>query len=278
MTHEEKQSELQRHRGILLATIDYLASKYAGSFVLDNEDFIEYHYGQEKLKIEKYFNEGRLDSLQKKLSRLTEGLQIDLNFVSYIKEKTGNDIDLLENLGKRVDSILLRNEIRTQKEGNDIGTMLHYLFDTASKSEKIEKLHSLLFNYSKPSRKRKNEYSEVISREEKDGVVIVRESYTTGPRPDHFKEFEAISPDGKRRLLLIEWAEGKQAATSVTIQFSNGASGAVYGVNGICPGIKASWKNNTTVVIETQKDYHVLSQHNEVRSFDDCIRIEYVEK
>jgi len=280
---EQKHTELQRHRTILLATLDYLEEHLGGSFVYDQHDPVTDYYQQQKIQTEKYFTQRRLDRLQQRLASLTKGLQNKdaLAFTTYIKEKTGYDIDIFEDLRKHVAAIIAQNEIRSPKELNDIGTMFQYFHETSEKGGEVEKLKSLLADYSKrkndSSRKKKNEYSEVISRVEKEGVEEVTVKFSSGLRPKHFKEQEAISPDGKRRLRVVQWSDGKDASTYVAVEFPT-ASGAVYGLSGIYPDVKAWWKDNSTIVIETNSEYTAHSQNREVRSFDDVISIEYVER
>jgi hypothetical protein len=145
--------------------------------------------------------------------------------------------------------------------------MLHYLIDTSSSTDRIEKFKSLLLDYSKNTRKKKNEHSEVISRVEKDGIEEVTIRLSLGPKPKHFEEVEVISPDGLRKVFIVQWSDGTQPSTSVTIQFANGASGAIY----------ASWTDNSTVSINTKNGYDIMPRHNKVRSFDDSINILYVD-
>lgn len=283
MTPEQKQSELQRHRAILLATLDYLEERLGGSFVYDEYDPVTEYYQQQKIQTEKYFKQRRLDRLQQRLSSLTKGLQnrADLNFARYIKEKTGYDIDIFEDLRKSVEAIIAQKEIHSQKELNDISAMLHYYHQTSADREQVEKLQALLTGYSKQAhnitRKRKDEYSEVISRVEKDSIEEMTIRVSTGPKPKHFEEQEAISPDGKRRLRVTQWGDGKLASTYVAVEFPT-ASGAVYSISGIRPNVKACWKDNSTIVIETRKEYTANTQHRQVRSFDDVISIEYIER
>ena len=122
----------------------------------------------------------------------------------------------------------------------------------------------------------KGEYTEVVSSVEKDGMVKVTVSSSTGPKPKHFEEQEATSPDGKRHLRVTQWSSGKNASTYVTVHFPT-ANGSVYALNGICTDIKAWWKDNSTIVIETKKEYEANTQSKQVRSFDDVITIEYIE-
>ena len=49
LTPEQKQTELQRHRDIILATLDYLLSTHRGMIVFDDEDFIADHYEKQKM-------------------------------------------------------------------------------------------------------------------------------------------------------------------------------------------------------------------------------------
>ena len=281
MTTEQKQIELQRYKVILPATLDYLEECLGGSFVLDQIDPVKEYYQQQKTQTEKYFRQGRLDRLQQQLARLTKGLHSrpGLNLASYIKEKTGYDIDIFEDLIKSVAVIVAQNEIRSQSELNAIGTMLHFYEETAANGKEVEQLKSFLDNYSKrtceTSGKTKGAYSEINNRVEKDVMEEVTVRISTGPKHKHFEEKEEISPDGKRQLRVIQSGDGKHASTYVEIIFP-AASGQVYGMSGI-HDVKAFWKHNSTIVIETSKNYSANTQHRQVRSFDDVISIEYVE-
>ena len=287
MTPEQKQSELTRLRAVTLSSLDYLLERLGGSFVYDKLDPVTDYYLQQKRQTEKYYKQRRLDRLQQRLVSLTKELQnrADLSFAGYIKEQTGYDIDIFEDLRKRIDAVIAQKKVRSQKDLNDVGTMLHYCQQTSADKELIDKLQALLADYSKQTteltapvtfRKREAGYSEVISKVEKDGIEEATVRFSTGPKPKYLKEQEAISPDGKRSLCVTQWSDGKHASTYVVIVFPT-ASGAVYGTNGIRPDVKASWKDNSTIVIETKKDCTANTQHKEVRSFDDVISIEYIE-
>ena len=283
MTPEQKQSELLRHRTILLATLDYLLGHLGGSIVFDGYDPATEYYQQQKIQTEKYFKQRRLDRLQRQLANLTKGLQNKgaLAFTTHIKEKTGYDIDIFEDLRKRVAAIVTQHEIRTQKELNEVGTMFHHLHETSANGKEAESLKSLLTEYAKrendSSRKKKNEYTEVISSFEEDGVEKVMVTISSGSKKKHLENQEAISPDGKRKLRVIQCSDGKDASTFITVEFP-AASGAVYALSGICPDVKAWWRDNSTIVIETNRAYTAHSQNREVRSFDDVISIEYLER
>jgi hypothetical protein len=281
LTPQQKQSELHRYRAILLAALDYLEERFGGSIVFDEFDPATAYYQQQKIQTEKYFIQRRLDRLQQRLASLTKRMQNReaFTFTAYLKEKTGYDIDLVEDVRKRVDAIVAQNEIRNQKELNDVFTMLQY-YQTAAADEKVvENLESLLSDYSKRTiktpKKRKGEYDEVISSVVKDGIEEVTVRSWTVPKPKHFAEQEAMSPDGKRRLRVVQWGDGKNASTYVEIMFPAG-SGVVFGMIGI-HDVKAFWKDNATIVIETPKNPTANTQHKQVRSFDDVVTIEYME-
>lgn len=278
MTPEQKQAALQRHRDILQATIDYKLASQKGIIVFDQIDRIAEHWEQEKLQVEKYYREGQLDHLQQQLTHYTTSLQhrADLNYAGYIKEKTGYEIDIFEDLRKRIDAILTRNEIRDQQEFKDVGTMLYYYHQTSADAPQVARLQELNRNYGTSTREKETGYTEITRTIDKDGIEHVRIRHSTGPKPKHLVEEEAISPDGKRRLRIVQWSDGKSASTSVTIIFP-GASGGIYAANGIHPGVKASWKDNSTIVIELPKDIPTFTQHKEARSFEDVIAIEYIE-
>ncbi|MCY1540928.1 hypothetical protein D9M68_765950 [compost metagenome] len=83
-----------------------------------------------------------------------------------------------------------------------------------------------------------------------------------------------LSPDGKRRLMVTSKSAGKYSSTTVSLHFPK-AYGEIYRVDTICPDIKAFWKNNHSIIIETRREYTAYPQHKQLRSFDDVVDIEY---
>jgi hypothetical protein len=126
------------------------------------------------------------------------------------------------------------------------------------------------------SSKREAEYTEIAKIEKIDGIEVTSVRVSSGPKPIHFEEQEVISPDGKRKLRVCQWSKGRYASTYVTILFET-CSGCIYGTDGLHPDVKAFWKDNHTIIIETKKDYEAGTRCSEVRSFDDVIAIEYIE-
>lgn len=279
MISEKKQAELDRYRSISLATIDYLLKLNGGMIVYDGDDPMTEFYNIQKIETEKYHHEGKLDRLKARLTQQINTLQrmVDLDFEAYIKITTGYDIDIFEDLRKRVEIILVNKEIRSDKEMSDIFTMRRYNELTLKNKEIIKNLEALITVYSIKSAKKDTGHSHVISREEKNGIETVKMMSYTGPKLKHYKEQEELSPDGKLTLSVTQRSAGDTNSTTVSVTFPK-AHGEIYRVNDICADIKAFWKDNQTVVIETRKDYTAYPQFNQLRSFDNVINIEYVER
>lgn len=281
MTPEQKQTELERQRTILLATLDYLEQYLGGSIVYDQYDPVTEYYQQQKIQIEKYFKQRRLDRLQQRFASLTKGLQYRdaLAFSNYIKEKTGYNIDNLKDVQIPYALVIEQNEIRNQKELNEVGSMLQFFQENSPEGEEAKKLKKLISNYSQRqvSYSNKTELSKFFSRIEKvEGTVEETVEVSTGTKPKYYEEQVVRSPDGKRSLRIAQWSDGKNASTYVAVEFPT-SSGAVFGLNGIYPDVTAWWKDNSTIIIKTKKDYPSTTKHKQVRSFDDQITIEYME-
>ena len=264
-----------------MATINYLSSNQVGSFVYDGQDSVADYYEKQKVLVERFYMERKLDRLQTKLASLIRFPQhsADLNYPTFIKEKTGYEVDLFAGLQERIDAIISQNEIRSQKEMNEVGWILNLYYKSSTNNGLVEQLKALIIKYSEKTDQ--FGYTEIISSVEKPGIVegttIVEGTMiiSTGPKPKHLEESEVISPDGKRKLVVTQWSDGKNSSTYVVIMFPT-VNGPVYGVNGI-HDVKAFWKDNSTIVIETRKDSLTSHQVREVRSFDDVILIEYRE-
>lgn len=162
MTTEEKNSELTRHREIIIATIDYLERTMVG---LTHEEFeiVTGYYQQQKRQTEKYYQKRRLDRLQQKLYSLTKypRWSVDLNFGSYIKEKTGYHIDIFENVQSRINTIIEQNQIKNKKELDDVGIMFRFYKQQADR-DKVDILRALLIDFGNRTSKQK------LSRHSKD--------------------------------------------------------------------------------------------------------------
>jgi hypothetical protein len=100
-------------RIILLTVLDYYLEYHVGSMVFDNWDPAADHYLAEKERVEEHYQALRLDLLQQQLGSLIYRLirRRDLQFVSYIKQQTGYDIDLAD-YGPEYDDAIALTPIR----------------------------------------------------------------------------------------------------------------------------------------------------------------------
>ena len=281
MANEQKQFDLEKYYTIVLATIDYLRERVERSFIFDGIDSVAEYYHEQKIQAEKNFEQCRLDRLQKRLISLTKGLQhkVDLNFSAHIKEKTGYEVDIFDDLRKRTEVIITQGKISNQKDLNDVSNALEWYKQIRNEEEKIKKLNDLLIKYSEDHSISKPRNLTVIKKVVKkldDNTEKVTIAESTGPKPKHFEEEIKISPDGKRKVRTTQWADKHHATTYVSVDFPT-ANGPVYGTSGINPIIKAWWKDNSTIIIETSKELPANTQFREVSSFDDVIAIEYIE-
>ena len=280
MTPEQKQSALQRVQAILQATLKYLEDHSAGSIVFDQYDPAMEYYRRQKIQMEKYSKQGRLDLLQKQLARLTRGLQSGayVDFNSFIQKQTGYDIDIFEDLQTRVKTVIAQGEIRTQKDLNDIATAIHVNNATNTERQEIEKLTVLLGDYSKQAIVVSGKMKELdLAGSVKEGDIEEKTITSAGrAKSKHYEEWWAGSPDGKRKLRVGWWSDHKQASTFVAIHFP-ASTGVIYSLSSLHTDIKAWWKDNSTIVIETKEDYEPDTQCRQVCSFGDIITIEYIE-
>jgi hypothetical protein len=148
---KERQAELNRHRDILLATVDYILQQVETEGLSRSDlENVAGHLKQEKLQVDKYFEMGRLDVLQRKLRNLTlfPMRKVDFDFSEYIKIKTGYVIDIFETLERRVNEIIAQNRIINEKQIGDIMIMLEVYRRKVVDVDKSEILKNLLIDYS----------------------------------------------------------------------------------------------------------------------------------
>lgn len=245
MAPEEKQAELHqaeldKYRILLHTILDYHLEHYIGSMVFDQWDPSAEHYLQQKQQAEKDFQDGRLDKLQQVFVNLVEPLhnRDDMSFERHLKGKTGYDIGSIEDLLKNTAAVDVRNE----NDGMPIPECVIVV--------------------------------EVDTGGNTGGIPIVEmsdmeEYFSTRPAEFNF-------PDCIRRVMVRSNGIDKSALTEVSI-ILKGGSGCIYCAAGENLPIKAFWKDKSTVVIETKNEYGVSIRHDQVSSFDDVIKIEYVE-
>ena len=97
-------------------------------------------------------------------------------------------------------------------------------------------------------------------------------------RPDFKnKMYVATFPDGKRQLSITEARASFGLYTEVLIDFGQNAKG-VYAIAEMNLDIKAYWKDNETVVIETKKQCQPYKIYRKVQTMGEIVKVEYIEK
>lgn len=298
MTSDEQKTELKKYSTLLLATLSYHLEHYTGSMVFDEWDPAAEHYLQEQQRTEKEFQEQQVDKLKARLrNHLTRPRQhIDLNFAQFIKNETGFDIDIFEDLRNEVAIIVSNEKIKSGEEFFKVQHLLKVYESTAEAPALIAQLKALIDDFTAA-----NSLNQATAGLEhsvtKQVVVQVQapppnvgnattlsiEETTEILTPEAFAEMnrrngllsEVRSPDGNRLVRVQTNGLGKNALTDVSISL-RGGSGSIYCAKGARLPIKAYWGDNQTVVIETHQEYTYITKHHQVRSFDDVVKIEYL--
>jgi hypothetical protein len=88
----------------------------------------------------------------------------------------------------------------------------------------------------------------------------------------------SYSPDKRCHFTIKEHGtDSLYSYTQLLLNFKTTGSG-VYSVRGINKDLKARWKDNSTIIIETRKEYISDQKWPQVQSFSDIVTIEYIEK
>ena len=156
---DEKQSELEKYRDLVLATLDYYLENREMQIKTADFDSFE-HYKGLKIQTEQQYQKGRLTRLKQWFRDLTE-MQVetgDLKFNKYLQDKTKYDIDIFKSYHQRIDKVIEKGKITTYNQFYDINIMVVQLCQTEPlDNEKVGILNKLLGDYeqrkSKPTRK-----------------------------------------------------------------------------------------------------------------------------
>jgi hypothetical protein len=151
-----KADELSKYRDLVLATIDYEIQLYQNTPLQGFNPIA----GLESLKEQatEHFRKGRLAMLKRWFRDLTEGIREgrDFKFNSYIRERTGQHIDIFQEHFSRVDKIAARGRITTDSEYYDLNSMVDYLSQlTPVDTAKIALLNTILMEYQQRKAKKK---------------------------------------------------------------------------------------------------------------------------
>jgi len=154
---EEKLLELKKYRDLLLATLDYyLDNKLVELKTLDFDP--SEHLRSLKDQTEDHFRKGRLTMLKNWFRDMTEIFleNGDLKFNAYLREKTSYEIDIFDSYYQRVDKIIAKRRITTDRQFYEINQMVDQLCQTEPvDTQKITTLNKLLADYEARKTKKK---------------------------------------------------------------------------------------------------------------------------
>lgn len=155
MEKHEKTAELTKYHALLQATLDYHIDNPSMQVKTADFDSVAY-FKSLKLQTEENFKKGRLTMLKNWFRDMTEmPLETgDLKFNQYLRDKTGYEVDIFESYFKRVDKIIAKGKITTDRQFYDLNQMVGKLCQVQpADTQKIDTLNKLLAAYE--SRKKK---------------------------------------------------------------------------------------------------------------------------
>ena len=145
----DKSLDLVNYRDLILATLDYyLENKIMEIKTSDFDSAI--HFQSLKTQTIDHFEKGRLTNLKQWFRDLSE-MQIetrDLKFNTYLRNKTGLDIDIFQDYFERISKVIECGKITTDNQFYDVRNMVDYLCQTDPVDQRqIEILNKLLIDY-----------------------------------------------------------------------------------------------------------------------------------
>ena len=147
--NNEKQAELLKYRDLVLATIDYYLDNKLMQVKTSDFDSDE-HYKRLKAQTEEHYQKGRLIKLKQWFRDLTE-MQVETGewrFNKYLQDKTKYSIDIFKQYFQRVELVIFKGKITTDKQFYEINTLVDQLCQTEPiDKKKIDILNKLLGDY-----------------------------------------------------------------------------------------------------------------------------------
>ena len=149
INNADKDVELAKYRDLVTATLDYLIDN--NTFRIKTADFdSDAHYRRLKEQTTEHFQKGRLSKLKQWFRDLTETQREtgDLKFNVYLKNRTGQEIDIFQDYYDRVDKIIAKGKITTDNQFYDVNSMVDQLSHAVPvDNERLTMLNKLLVDY-----------------------------------------------------------------------------------------------------------------------------------
>lgn len=274
-------TESKKDKIILLAILNYLLEFHTGDMVFDGFSPSKQWYLSELRQVESDIKTSRLARIKTRLDRHISRLrhQYDQEVNKYVSEKTGYEIDIFEPYKTDVLPIITRGYL----EPNDIYLVENYLKAYSTNPKEQAQVNALKMLLSKWEAKFIGNKGEFITQK---FYEIVKGNKTLSFNEAEYEAFikednkkwllyEVTAPNGEHKLSIQFNGKGEYACTYVLISLKGGV-GSIYAVRGEKAPIKAYWKNDNHVIIEHLQEYETLLQHNEVSSYGEETKIEYI--
>lgn len=247
-------TELEKHKAILLATIDYELKRISQTYKAEELALVEDSFCGIKNAIETNTEKYNLSEIKKTLQQFTSPLMQmgDLAYNHYIKARTGYDVDLFANISLRVQKIIHQNAIKNKRELQDIIAMIALCRQTAAYEYNVAHLKNLVVEY---------QYSHSKKLQKQASSV--------------FYVAEISSPNF---LHYVEVYETHKASTQIQITHcKSGKSVGFFSAEGVNLGLKVYWKNNTHIIIEYSNAIMATTKLKQIETYVGCfLQIEFV--
>lgn len=254
----------EKNKTILLATLNYLLEYHSGDMVFDGYSPSKQWFLQDIRQTEFDIKNYRAKAIQRRLDQhiMLLKYKFDLGLNQYIKDNTVYDIDIFEQFKTDVLPVISRGKI----EDNDTYPVEKYLKAYGAhpgEQENVCLLKTLLAKREAEKRKRA-ELTEQIT-----------VTFSVGGKGKHrWLLSEALAPNGVFKLSVQFSGKDENALTYVNISLPGG-NGGIYIIRGYKLPIKAYWKDDHTVLIETKREYESSCAYQQVTSYGEQFNIEY---
>lgn len=274
--------ERERNKILLLATLNYLLEYHSQDMVFDDYSPSKQWYLQEidqtHLNIKRY----RSEWIEKRL-RMHTGIlrsRFDIGLNDYIKANTKYDFDLYEQFKEQALEIIKKGNVTD----NDVYPIENYLKAYEHRPEEEQNV-SVIKTLLAVHQAKINKWIESGKVVMVKGVVVSQGKKAWNFNEEEYEEYikeynkkwllsEEIAPNGRNKLRVQFNGKGKYAFTYVNISLAGG-EGSVYGVMAEKLPIKAYWKDDHHVIIETKDSYRESCKYKTVSSYGEVITIEY---
>ncbi|MES2447393.1 MAG: hypothetical protein V4546_09440 [Bacteroidota bacterium] len=276
--------EREINKILLIATLNYLLEYHSQDMVFDDFSPSKQWYLQELKQAELDIKNSRSQRIKRRLDLHTAILRskFDQGYNKYIKENTSYEVNLFEQFKADVLPIIKKGSINH----NDVYLVEYYMKAYSTNPNEQDNI-AILKNLQAKREAYLNDLcknNEVIT-ESYHLIIQGKKSWTVAD--EDYEQFykenskdwlleEVIAPNGIDKLLIQHSGKGEHALTYIIIELKGG-SGSIYGALGEKLPLKTYWRNDNTVVVETKSDYEILNKYNQVSSYGDIVKIEYVE-